>query len=98
MRAKQHDADEVHLFLWIPLGVSRSDQAGMAAAAIVSGEKWLPPDTTLGDLDSVWVAKFGVPDSAAEVHGFSSPIWQLTETGWSCWTRDWRQLERRTPS
>ncbi len=93
-RARQHGADEIHLFLWVPLGVSRSDQAGMATAAIVPGDKWLPPDTELGDLDSVWVAKFGVPDNFPEVHGFSSPIWQLTDSGWHCWTRDWRPLER----
>ena len=93
-RAKQHGADEIHLFLWIPLGVTRSDQASMATAAIVPGDKWLPPDMELGRLDSVWVAKFGVPDVLPEVHGFSSPVWQLTESGWCCWTRDWRPLER----
>ncbi len=97
-RAKEHGADETHLFLWIPLGVTRSDQAGMATAAIVPGDKWLPPDTELGGLDSVWVAKFGVPDIFPEVHGFSSPIWQLADSGWRCWTRDWQPLERLRPS
>ena len=97
-RAKDHGADEVHLFLWIPLGVTRSDQASMATTAIVPGDKWLPPETELRGLDSVWVAKFGLPVDFPELHGFSSPIWQLTESGWCCWTRDWRQLERGRPS
>ena len=96
-RARERGADETHLFLWMPLGVTRGDTAGMAFSPIIPEDRWLPPKADLKGLDSVWVSKFTLPATSPELQGFSSPIWQLTDSGWRCWTRDWQKSERETP-
>lgn len=98
LRAKECGADESHLFVWVPPGAPRSDEASLATATAPPNPRWLPPSVDLRGLDTAWVARLCLPAARQEVEGYSTPVWQLTETGWHCWTRDWRQLEHETPS
>ncbi|MCY4518527.1 MAG: hypothetical protein OXB99_14960 [Acidimicrobiaceae bacterium] len=97
-RAKDLGADEAHLFLWMPLGVSRSETAGMKFSPFVPDDAWLPPRLDLDGYDCAWVSKFTLPVVEPEIQGFTSPIWQLSDSGWHCWTRDWRPSRHEMPA
>ncbi len=97
-RAIEDGAHEVHLFIWLPLGVTRSDAASAAASDFEPELDWPRMPANMGGLDSVWVARLAVPAAYPELHGFSSPIWQFTKSGPYCWRLGWQRQGRGRPS
>ena len=98
LRAREGGADESHLFGWAPPGAPRNEEAALATASAPPCPRWLPSSVDLRGLDTAWVARLCLPRARQEVEGYSTPVWQLTPSGWRCWTRDWRLLERGRPS
>lgn len=98
LRAKEGGADESHLFVWVPPGAPRSEEAGLATATAPPSPRWLPRTADLRGLDAAWAARLCLPAARPEVEGYSTPVWQLTDTGWRCWTRNWQPLDSASAS
>lgn len=98
LKAKENGADESHLFVWVPPGAPRSEEASLATATAPPSPRWLPPAVGLRGLDTAWVARLCLPWARQEVEGYSTPVWQLTSTGWRCWTRNWQPLDSASAS
>ena len=92
-RATDDGADEVHLFIDVPLGVPRSDAALAATSVLEPDVDWPPTPKDMRGFGSVWVTCLAIRAEYPELHGFSSPIWQFTESGPYCWTLDWQRRE-----
>lgn len=98
LRAKENGADENHLLVWVPPGAPRSEEASLATATAPPSPRWLPRTADLRGLDAAWVARLCLPAAQQEVEGYSTPVWQLTDTGWRCWTRNWQPLDSASAS
>ncbi len=96
--AIEEGADEVHLLIWLPLGVTRSDATSAAVGRLAPGGNWPSMPNDMGGLDSVWVTRFSVASVFPELHGFPSQIWQFTDSGPYCWTLGWQRSEPGRPS
>ena len=92
-RATEDGADEVHLFIDVPLGVPRSDAALAATSILEPDVDWPPTPEDLRGFGSVWVTCLAIRAEYPELHGFSSPIWQFTDSGPYCWTLGWQRRE-----
>ncbi len=98
LKSKENGADERHLFVWVPPGAPRSEEASLATATAPPSPRWLPRTADLRGLDAAWVARLCLPAARQEVEGYSTPVWQLTDAGWRCWTRNWQSLDSASAS